>query len=142
MNVLFARKLDHHERTNYLCCCRRQEVDGGALKVESGGYARFIGSVSFTDIKIASETGGEDFSPDVWNGGAIYNEVRYRSPIRTTRKCCRSFADNDPCKMSNIFVLIAMNGVYSSRRVRQQWQDEIFAVQRLRMSRVRRVGGR
>lgn len=52
-----------------------QEVNGGVLNVESGGYARFLETVRISNIVVSSETDGGDHASDVWHGGAIYNEV-------------------------------------------------------------------
>lgn len=61
----------------FLRRCRFQEVDGGVLKVEEGGYARFREDVSMTSVTIMSVTDeGSDISSDRWFGGCIHNEVR------------------------------------------------------------------
>eukprot|EP00904_Undaria_pinnatifida_P011697 jgi/Undpi1/7658/HiC_scaffold_23.g10131.m1 len=58
---------------------QRQEVDGGVLKVEEGGYARFREDVSMTSVTIMSVTDeGSDISSDRWFGGCIHNEGSIR----------------------------------------------------------------
>eukprot|EP00904_Undaria_pinnatifida_P011695 jgi/Undpi1/7656/HiC_scaffold_23.g10129.m1 len=57
----------------------RPEVDGGVLKVEEGGYARFREDVSMSDVNLLSYVDeGSDISSDRWFGGCIHNQGTIR----------------------------------------------------------------
>lgn len=54
----------------------KKALNGGALNVAEGGYARFLSDARMANIKILSVTDeGSDVSPDTWYGGCIYNQV-------------------------------------------------------------------
>eukprot|EP00904_Undaria_pinnatifida_P011207 jgi/Undpi1/7216/HiC_scaffold_22.g09689.m1 len=71
-------KLESSSANFYLNNIRFEEVNGGVLNVESGGYARFLETVRISNIVVSSETDGGDHASDVWHGGAIYNEGKIR----------------------------------------------------------------